>query len=337
MLLEKEIAEILRNRAFLISVITQIFMIFVLLFMYKTYSNIDHYNIPITVAVNSNDTTMINALKQSGVNVVVKNSSSTPNTNTNPIQTNQTFQNQVAEIDLENKTIKTDSSNILSSIAIARIKVASKIKSFEEVLQDNNYTFQVQGNTKKNEFAQIAYSLIVPLIVLFPAIVSMTLASESLLLEKKKKTIELLLVSPVSNLYILIVKLVPLVIFGVLTSLILILFASSQIEILNQHVLLVIALIMNVIATSLGIIISTKSKTVREANAISAIIAIIIVSFIVISNPFSIYFPHTIAARVSITNIDSAIIQGIIINIIFAIMISFLAYKSIESMRTNYY
>ncbi|MEM3373179.1 MAG: ABC transporter permease subunit [Candidatus Anstonellales archaeon] len=341
MLFEKEIADILRNRAFLISIITQIFFIFVLIFMYKTYSNIDQYNIPITVAINSNDTSMINALKQSGINVIVKNSSNLEN----QLYENSSNQNQqllvtgrqVAEIDLENKTIKTDTSNVLSSIAIARIKVASKIKSFEEVLEENNYSFYVQGNQKKNEFAQIAYSLIIPLIVLFPAIVSMTLASESLLIEKKRKTIELLLVSPISNLKLLIAKLIPLTISGLFTTSVLLIFASSQIEVDNHIVLLIISLIINLTAISIGIIISTKSKTVREANSFSAIMAILIVSLIVISNPFSLYLPHTVAARASITQVDDSIILGIIFNMFFAMITVFIAYKSISDMRINYY
>lgn len=336
-MIEKEIMEIIGNRAFRISILTQIFLIFVMVFMYKTYANIDQYNIPITVAVNSNDTTMITALKDSGVNVIVKENTTEEQNWQSQSAAKPRQQNQVAEIDMNTKEIKSDSSNILTGIAIARIKVASRIKSFEDLLLENRFSFQTNGYQDKNEFAQLAYSLIIPLIVLFPAIVSMTLASQNILLEKKKKTIELLLVSPISNLHITVAKIVPLAAVSVVTSVLLFAVAANDVEIKNYPVLIALAGITGLAGTAFGIIISTSSRTVREANAVSAIVAILAVGLMIIPGPVAMIMPHTVAARAAVTTVDFWILSGLALNAAAALVVCYAAYLSIKGMRKNYY
>ncbi len=332
-MLEKELVELGSNRAFWISVITQIFLVFVMVFLYKTYASIDQTKVPITVEVNANDTKLIRALNDSGINVVVVENKSQSQRNAF-----RGSSQPVARIDVENKTIKSDSSNILSGIAIARIKVASRIKSLEELLEENDFELNVEYLGKKaNDFAQMAYSLIIPLIIFFPAIVSMTLASQNILLEKKKKTIELYLVSPINTLQILLVKTIPLILVSTTTTILLIMIASNDIKIMNYPLLIAVSFLVGIMGTSLGIIISATSRTIREANATSAIIAIMVVSVMVFPSGLTLYLPHTIAARAAVTALDETMFHGLLINIVAACGSLAMAYLAISGMRKNYY
>ena len=338
-MIEKELYEVINNRAFRMSIITQVFLVFVMVYLYKTYSSIDQYKIPITVSVNENDPALVQALEDNGVTVVVRPTANSSNSSgaSSAQASRPRGSNEVAQIDVNSKEIKSDSSNILTSIAIARIKVASRVKSLDDLLAENNFTFKVQGSQDNNDFAQMAYGLIIPLVIMFPAIVSMTLASQGLLIEKKKRTIELFLVSPISDFSIAIAKILPLSVASLLTSVILLLVASNDIVIKNQLILIVVSCLVAIAATSLGIVISTFSKTVREANALSAIVAIMSVAVIVIPTPLSLYMPHTTAARAAVTSLDEPILLGMFFSLFLAVLSFAVAFYSVARMRKNYY
>jgi ABC-type Na+ efflux pump permease subunit len=332
-LLKKEFGEITMDRAFLFSIVIQFLLISMLLFIYVSYSQISKAKVPITVSINSNQTDLIKNLEDAGVKVVVLNGSN-PAPVTRPLAPNAA----IASIDTQAKTVKTDPSNIMSGFAIAKIKSVSEKVSFDEALAKHNFDFQVERNFDgAAEFVQMGYGMLVPICLILPAVVAMSISTQSIFTERKRNTIELLLVSPISNGSIAFYKIFPLVLVSVLCSAAWLLMVSWQIPVSNFPLLLFVSLFMSLIMVALSVVVSCKSKTVREANAFSSIVGMfIMVSLVLPYNWLVVYTPTSVMSRAASNALDKEMLIGAAILGLFAVLSYTWALRAVGELRRSY-
>jgi len=323
-LFKKESKEVISDRAFLVSILIQFITISLLLFLYSTYTEVIHSpNLKITVAVDTNNTILINRLESAGVRVILANASN---------------ENANAVINSSSGEVKTDPTSIFSGFAIAKINSISKELSFDEALEEKNFTFSSFNLANENtDFIQMAYGLIIPIAIIMPAMVAMSLAIQSILMERKKRTIELLLVSPLSNFDIILSKAFPYVLASTVSSIAWVFLIMRTIQVSNFLLLLLFEFFFSLFLVSVSMIISAKAASVKEANAISSLVGMITITSIVIPyNPLSLYFPAVMIARIASNALDSSIVIGIL-SLCFAGFLAFaMATKSIGDMRNNF-
>ncbi len=334
-LARKEFGEILMDRAFLFSILVQFILISMLLFVYASYSQISKAKVPITVSISSNDTELIKNLESSGVNVVV-----VPADQGQGIAAPQTYAPNAASaaIDTQTRTVKTDPSNIMSGFAIAKIKSVSEKVSFDEALAASNFDFRVERNFEgAAEFVQMGYGMLIPICLILPAVVAMSISTQSIFIERKRNTIELLLVSPISNGSITFYKVAPLVLVSVLCSIAWLLLVSLQIPVSNFPLLIFVSFALSVLMVSASVIVSCKSKTVREANAFSSVVGMfVMISLVLPYNPISMYTPTSVMARAASNALDTEMVIGALAIGLIGLFTYLWAMKAVGELRTNY-
>lgn len=332
-LLKKEIGEITMDRAFLFSIVIQFLLISMLLFIYVSYSQISKSKVPITVSINSNQTDLIKNLEDAGVKVVVVNDSTPP-----PIPRTYAPNTAIASIDTGAKKVTTDPSNIMSGFAIAKIKSVSEKVSFDEALAEHNFDFRVERNFEgAAEFVQMGYGMLVPICLILPAVVAMSISTQSIFTERKRNTIELLLVSPIKNSTIAFYKIAPLVLVSVLCSAAWLVMVASQIPIMNFPLLLIVSLFISLIMVALSVVVSCKSKTVREANAFSSIVGMLImVSLVLPYNWLVVYTPTSVMSRAASNALDNEMLIGTAVLGIAAALSCLWALRAVGELRRSY-
>ncbi|MFH1447874.1 MAG: ABC transporter permease [Candidatus Micrarchaeota archaeon] len=332
-LIKKEIVEIGMDRAFLFSILVQFLLISMLLFIYTSYSHILTTDVPVTITITSNETELIKELEGSGVNVIITGSTDTKQTSRpSPINT------AAATIDIDSKEVKSDPSNIMSSFAIAKIKSVSEKISFAQALEENNFDFRVERNFEGSaEFIQMGYGILIPICIILPAIVAMSLSTQSIFTERKRNTIELLLVSPISNNSIAVYKVFPLVLISVLCSAAWLTMVSLQIPTSNIPLLLFVSLSLSLLLVSLSVVFSCKSKTVREANAMSSVAGMFaMVSLVLPYSPLVIYSPTSVMARAASNTADADMLIGAGILAVFSVLSYLVALRAVTELRRSY-
>ncbi|MFH1470228.1 MAG: ABC transporter permease subunit, partial [Candidatus Micrarchaeota archaeon] len=332
---KKEFGEILMDRAFLFSILIQFILISMLLFIYVSYSQISKANVPITVSINSNETALIQNLQDAGVRVLVINGS---NDTSPPVPRAATPNNAVAAIDTSSKTVKTDTSSILSGFAIAKIKSVSEKVSFDEALASKNFDFTVERSFDgAAEFVQMGYGMLIPICIILPAVVAMSISTQSIFTERKRNTIELLLVSPIPNSSIAFYKTAPLVLVSVLCSAAWLILVSTSIPTSNIPLLLVVSFATSLLLVSLSVVISCKSKTVREANAFSSMVGMFVMVLLVLPhNPFSTFTPTSVMARAASNALDTDMLIGAGLLLMLALASFAWTLRAVGELRRSY-
>ncbi len=323
------------DRAFLFSIVVQFILISMLLFIYVSYSQISKTQVPITVTINSNQTDLIKSLETSGVRVLVVN---TTDGAPPPVPSTFSPNSAAAAIDTEAKTVKTDPSNIMSGFAIAKIKSVSEKVSFDEALAAHNFDFQVERNFDGTaEFVQMGYGMLIPICIILPAVVAMSISTQSIFTERKRNTIELLLVSPISNSSIAFYKTVPLVLVSVICSAAWLLLVSWQIPTSNIPLLLLVSFAISLLLVALSVVISCKSKTVREANAFSSVVGMLVmVSMVLPYNPLTVYTPISVMARAASNALDFEMLAGTGVILLAALLSYLWAMRAVGELRRSY-
>ncbi len=332
-LIKKELGEIGMDRAFLFSIFVQFLLISMLLFIYASYSQILTAEIPVTIAINSNETDLIEELEESGAKVILVDEGRnrgiprtiSPNT-------------AVASIDTEEKTVKSDPSNIMSGFAIAKIKSVSEKVSFDQALEKNNFMFDVDRSFEGSaEFIQMGYGILIPICIILPAIVVMSISTQSIFIERKRNTIELLLVSPISNNAIAVYKVFPLVGVSVLCAFAWLLLVSLQIPTANIQLLLLVSFFLSLFLVSMSVVFSCKSKTVREANALSSVAGMFaMVSLVMPYSPAVLYSPTSVMARAASNTLDTEMIMGTAALGAVSLIAYWFALRAVEELRRSY-
>jgi len=324
-LIDKEFAEIIRDRAFIGSVLIQFITLSMLLFLYDTYSQVMHSpNLKITISVDTNDSNLISKLEEAGVRVVLPNQSAIERVN--------------AEINTSSGEIKTDPSNIFSGFAIAKISSVSKEVSFDEALEKNNFTYSSVGLASGNtDFVQMGYGLIVPMAVVMPAMVGLSVSIQNILSERKKRTIELLLVSPISDFDIAFSKTAPYVLSSTICGAAWILVVTQKIPVYNPLLLILAELLLSLVLVSLSVIISSTARSMEEANVLSSLSGMaVVLSILAPSSSLSEYLPTILLARIASNYPDQGIIVGMLALALLSLFCFWVAVKSVKRMRKSY-
>jgi ABC-2 type transport system permease protein len=324
-LMEKELREILGDRAFLGSILIQFITISMLLFLYDTYSEVMHSpNLRITIAVDSNNTELINKLEESGVKVV---------------QTGEEGMERVnAVINTSSGEIKTDPGNIFSGFAIAKISSVSKSISFDEALEKWNFSYSSYGLFGGNtDFIQMGYGLIVPIAVVMPAMVGLSLSIQNILSERKRRTIELLLVSPISDFDVALAKIAPYVFSSTVCGAAWLVIIMQRILVYNAPLLILAELLLSLILVSISVLISSSARSIQEANVLSSLSGMALVfSMLLPSSSLSLYLPTILISRISSNSPDEGIIAGLLLLAAVSAVCFWLAVKGVGRMRRSY-
>ncbi|NYZ78603.1 ABC transporter permease [Candidatus Micrarchaeota archaeon] len=324
---EKEFREILGDRAFLGSIIIQFITISMLLFLYDTYSEVMHspnLSGKVTVALDKNNTELISRLEESGVNVIFQNASGAVKPN--------------AIINTTTGEVKTDPGNIFSGFAIAKINSVSKAISFNEAIQQGNFNYSSQnlagGNT---DFVEMGYGLIVPIALMMPAMVGLSLSIQNILSERKKRTIELLLVSPISDFDIAFAKTAPYILASTLCGAAWLVLVMQKIPVYNIPLLILAELLLSLILVSLSVLISAGARSIQEANVLSSLAGMVFVfSMLLPSSSLSLYLPTILISRISSNFPDEEIAVGLALLAVLGMLCFWLAVKGIGRMRRSY-
>ncbi len=326
-LAEKELREILGDRAFLGSIIIQFITISMLLFLYSTYSDVMHspnLNGKVTVALDKNNTELMNRLEESGVKVIVQNGSEDERPN--------------AVINTTTGEVKTDPGNIFSGFAIAKINSVSKAISFDEALQESHFNYSSEGLAGGNtDFVEMGYGLIVPIALVMPAMVGLSLSIQNILSERKKRTIELLLVSPISDSDIAFAKTAPYVIASTLCGGAWLVVVMQKIPVYNIPLLIFAELLLSLILVSLSVLISASARSIQEANVLSSLAGMAFVFSILLPSSFlSLYLPTILISRISSNYPDEGIATGLALLTAMSLLCFWLAVKGVGRMRRSY-
>lgn len=322
-LVEKELREVVSDRAFLGSIIIQFITISMLLFLYDTYSEVMHSpNLKITIAVDSNNTALISRLEESGVKVIPVGEEAGAN----------------AVINTTTGEVKTDPSNIFSGFAIAKINSISKSISFEDALEKNNFSYSsarlAEGH---HDFVQMGYGLIVPIALLMPAMVGLSLSIQNILGERKKRTIELLLVSPISDFSIAFSKVIPYVAVSTLCGAAWLILIAQRIPVYNIPLLVLAEFLLSLLLVSVSILISSTARSMQEANVLSSLAGMLLVfSILLPSSDFSLYAPTTLISRISSNYPDGRMIIGLLLLVGMSIAVFLCAVRGVARMRRSY-
>lgn len=333
-LVKKEVREIGMDRAFLFSILVQFLLVSMLLFIYSSYSHILTTEVPVIITIDSNETALIEELEGSGAKVVLVE----PGGNSREPPRSTVPNTAVAAIDTNSGAVRADSSNIMSGFAIAKIKSVSEKVSFEEALAENNFDFQVERNFEGSaEFIQMGYGILIPICIILPAIVAMSISTQSIFSERKRNTIELLLVSPISDNSIAVYKVFPLVAISVLCSAAWLIMVSWQIPTSNFPILLAVSFFLSLLLVSLSVVFSCKSKTVREANAMSSVAGMFaMVSLVLPYSPLVIYSPTTVMARAASNALDAEMLIGAAILGVLALLAYAASLRAVGDLRRSY-
>jgi len=324
-LIERELGEIARDRAFLGSILIQFITISMLLFLYDTYSQLMHSpNLKVTISVDTNDSTLISRLEESGVRVVLANESTVERVN--------------AVLNTSSGEIKTDPSNIFSGFAIAKISSVSKEVSFDEALVKNNFSYSSAGLAGGNtDFVQMGYGLIIPIAVVMPAMVGLSLSIQNILSERKRRTIELLLVSPISDFDLAFSKTAPYVLSSTVCGVAWIAVVAQKIPVYNPLLLVLAELFLSLLLVSLSVIISSLARSMQEANVLSSLSGMaLVLSILLPTSSASAYLPTVLIARISSNYPDEGIAVGMLMLAVLSCTCFWLAVRSVRRMRRSY-
>ncbi|HLC48574.1 MAG TPA: ABC transporter permease [Candidatus Norongarragalinales archaeon] len=334
---KKEATDLVTDKVFLISILLQFTIISALLFLYQFYSSINNTNFPVTVELDSYNADLVGRLQENGVNVQVR----TPEgltTYQSGVQPARRLGSIRVAFNTSSNEVKSDVANVFSGYAISKIRDAAELVSFEQALEKEGVAYEISG-TMDGDFAflPLNYGLIVPIAIILPAFIVMGFTLQGILVERKTKAIELLLVSPISDFQIAQIKVLPYMAVSTLLSVIWLLFISSRVEVLNIWALAAVAAMFSIITVSLSTIISCTASSVKEANAISSLAGMAIPMLGILPySIFSPFFPTVIMARVSSSHLGMELALTIAVLGFVAAAFFLAAMLAIRNMRRNF-
>ncbi|MFH0972072.1 MAG: ABC transporter permease [Candidatus Micrarchaeota archaeon] len=335
---EKELKDLVTDRVFIISVLLQFTIISALLFLYTFYSTINNTNLAVTVQIDKYDQELINRLMESGARVQVQTPEGIKvygNLSGNRL-------NRVGRVNIAYNTstneVKSDASNIFSGYAISKIRDAADELSFDQALVSEKFSYTVEDVEDGNfAFLPISYGIIIPIALILPAFIIMGFTLQGILVERKTKVIELLLVSPISDFQIAQIKIVPYIFASTLLSILWLLLIGIRIEYQNFALLGLISFLFSMLIISISTIISCTASSVKEANALSSIFGMTVPMLGILPyNALSIYFPTAIMARIASSRVNDELLLTIGVFAIAAMACFVWAVNAIRKMRVNF-
>lgn len=332
-----ELSELLTDKVFIISVFLQLTIISTLLFVYAFYSTINSQSFPVTVTLDKYDPLLIEKLNEQGVNVVAPKDgallpfppSEAPKVKGRPIS---------VSYDTQSNRVQSDVSNIFSGYAISKIREAAQESSFESALDEKGLAYTISDTPEGNfAFLPMAYGILIPIAIILPAFILMGFTLQGILLERKTKIIELILVSPITDFQIAQIKVLPYIAVSCVLSFVWLLMISNTIAIQNIWLLLAISAFFSIIIISMSTIISCNAGSVKEANALSSIagMAIPLIGLIPY-NAFSDYMPTSLMGQAASSYLTSDLLFRSAIFGLFSLLFFLGSIASIRRMRVNF-
>jgi ABC-2 type transport system permease protein len=190
-------------------------------------------------------------------------------------------------------TLYLDNTNILSGYAdaiisneierlsgeIERMAIAEHVDP--DVVLAPIYLKEIEIGVKKvrqpMEFVELMYGLLIPFILLLPAFLSTNMMTDSIVGEKEKRTYEALMAAPLSNMDLILGKMMPILLVTMLQVMAWItLLQAKGIVIYNLAPLLFLVLLLDIALVGMGIAISAFSETIKDANAGVAVVILVV-------------------------------------------------------------
>jgi ABC-2 type transport system permease protein len=293
-LAKKEARDILQNRIYLLVVFVQVFIIlgaFGLVAVASVASDpslLDHFGatsaIKIGLPQNLNGSTLAQDLENQKLSLNYYN-----NTDDAKKLLGKTL---VAVVDISPSgevTVQTDTSNVFYPVASTKIDQAvnefktnrtltnaglnqSQINTIENPInfkevninQDNSVPIALDSAY----FVEVMYGFIVPFILLLPFFLGSNIVTDSVVGEKERKTFEVLLMTPLSSYMVIIGKVIPILLFSLIQSVVWILvFDILRVPIYNPLFIIVVLFFLGLAFIGVGILISMLVDSTKEANS----------------------------------------------------------------------
>lgn len=135
-----------------------------------------------------------------------------------------------------------------------------------------NENSKIEIQRENSYFVEIMYGILIPFILLLPFFLGSNMVTDSIVGEKERKTFEVLLMTPVKNSTIIISKVIPILLFSLLQSIIWIsILILLKVPVLHLIPILILTAFVGLIFIGGGILISMLVDSTKEANAAIAV------------------------------------------------------------------
>jgi ABC-2 type transport system permease protein len=293
-LAKKEARDILQNRIYLLVVFVQVFIILgavglaAVASVASDPSLLDHFGTTSTIKIglpqNLNGSTLAQDLENQKLGLNYYN-------NTDDAK-KLLGKNLVAVIDISPSgevIVQADTSNVFYPVASTKIDQAvNKFKTNRTLTNaglnqsqintiENPINFKEVNINKDNSvpialdsayFVEVMYGFIVPFILLLPFFLGSNIVTDSVVGEKERKTFEILLMAPLSSYMVIIGKIIPILLFSLIQSVVWILVLDIlRVPIYNPILIILVLFFLGLGFIGVGILISMLVDSTKEANS----------------------------------------------------------------------
>ncbi len=209
--------------------------------------------------------------------------------------------NTVAVIEVDpnnprNITVNTDNSNIFYPVVSSKISAAVNQYLLQQKLNatglDMNQIQQIlnpvnlqvvtlnQDQTSKIAlnspyFVEIMYGFIVPFILLLPFFLASNIVTDSVVGERERKTFEVLLMTPISSSFVMLGKIIPILSFSIIQSVVwIVLLDLLNVPIYNPGLIFITLFFLGLAFIGIGTLLSMFVDSTKEANSAITIVLV---------------------------------------------------------------
>jgi len=252
-----------------------------------------------------------------------------------------------------NVTVNTDSSNVFYPVVSTKVNNAINEYQLQKKLESaglnttqiqmilNPVNLQVVNLNENHQaklalnssyFVEIMYGFIVPFILLLPFFLASNIVTDSVVGERERKTFEVLLMTPISSSMVMLGKILPILFFSLLQSVVWIgVLDLLNVPIYNPVLIFVLLFFIGLGFIGIGVLLSMFVDSTKEAN--SAITIVLVFATFILFMPLFIktsyftpilnYIPTVIMVKIASTpNIN----PNIILSALPTILISFIIF-----------
>jgi len=205
----------------------------------------------------------------------------------------------IIEIDPQNQlniTVNTDNSNIFYTVVSTKISNAvdqylmqQKLSAtglnntqIQQILKPVNLQVVTLNPDKQSEialnspyFVEIMYGFIVPFILLLPFFLASNIVTDSVVGERERKTFEVLLMTPISSSFVMMGKIIPILSFSMIQSVVWILLLDLlKVPIYNPVLIFITLFFMGLAFIGIGTLLSMFVDSTKEANSAITIVLV---------------------------------------------------------------
>lgn len=273
----------------------------------------------------------------------------------------------VIEVDPNNPlniTVNTDNSNIFYPVVSSKISAAVtqyiqqqklnatglNVTQVQQILNPVNLQIVTLNPDQQSKlalnspyFIEIMYGFIVPFILLLPFFLASNIVTDSVVGERERKTFEVLLMTPITSSVVMLGKVIPILSFSLIQSVLwIILFDLLRVPIYNPVLIFITLFFMGLAFIGIGTLLSMYVDSTKEAN--SAITIVLVFATFVLFMPLFIktayfsaildFIPTVLIVKMSSTpNIDLNILIDTLPTILISILIFMLTIRYFRHER----